>query len=1283
MVKISEIAGTSTFTWSLDNLPLLASGTVAGAVDINFSSSAKLEIWDIFLAGKNHEPIFSAPVDNRFYALAWSKPFEDRPQGLIAGAFENGTIEFWDADILIKSKDLGKASVHKSDKLDGAIKSLQFNPIQNHVLVTGGSKGQILIWDTKTFSEPFAPGQAMTPMDEITCVSWNNSVSHILASTGNGGYTSIWDLKAKKELLHLSYTGPTGRANFSYVTWHPTQSTKLVTASDNDTCPLILTWDLRNSNAPEKILEGHKKGVLSLDWCKQDSNLLLSSGKDNATFLWNPIEGIKLGEYATTANWAFKTSFAPSAPDIFATASFDGKIVIQSLQDTSPPAAVKATSGDDNEFWSELSTADTQQPVFDVQQAPIWLKNPVSVSFGFGSKLVIVASDASGKSTVEIKKFVAKGQDKTEKLFKDLKNDDFTTIIEDKLAGETVNENNKSDWEVLKKLAESGKDAFFKEAAKKEENQIEENSDKDAQDNKEVNGEDDFFDKLGNGDSIKKESVFVPEGNFKIYNNNESEENKKLINLILKNKIEEAVSSCLEQKKLLEALVLALDAPNEIKEQVKSAYFKKNKENNLSRVLYNVSSKNVTDLVAHANVDNWKEIAVGISSFTSDEAEYNSKLSELGDRILQSKGGKRNDAVVCYLAGGALDKIANVWLKELPDYETELLSLETEDVSSPSDARLQALTNFVEKLATYRFITNSTGEFSGPMVEPLSKPILEFVNLVAGTGDFELADKFLQLLPSEFAGTEKERILKAASREVKSAVNIRSTTTRTSTSTATARLHTRVPPSVESRQNYSGAPGSVTPTSGYTPVVPQQQIPQPSQPQQFGYQPPVAGYGAPSYAVPKSNPYARSNPYAPSNNGYNIQSPSLPQANLVGTAPISNASVIPPPPPPKASHKQETDGWNDLPDTFKPKGTAAKRAAVHSASVSPVPLSATSGQVQSVGSSTPFGSVSKRTISTTNIAPPPKSSAGNRVPSKTIVPTVSSSPKPAVSSRYAPPPAAAAETAFGATPGDVLQSPAAIGGSPVVHSSPRVPKNPYAPSGIEQPPQKVSYASPPGPQLTNNGPPTPSGIPPKNPYAPPPSAAVPHAGIAPPPQKFGSVAPPPQPFGSTNAVPLQPAFSGLPPAPRQASTSTTGFPPPPPPAGVATKIEQPPAQVPEVPVKPKHPQGDRSHIPADSLPIFNSLTAVIEAIKPNIPEKYARHGTDMEQRLNILFDHLNNEEISKPVLELLKQVSSSLEAKDFATASAANVEIATSHSEEIGNWHTGLKRLITMAEAMY
>ena len=101
-IKIEEISKTSTFAWNNDPLPLLASGTVAGAVDADFSTSSSLEIWDIFSATNSKDPIFSALVDNRFYAIAWSKPSEGRSKGVLAGAFENGTIELWDVQELIK-----------------------------------------------------------------------------------------------------------------------------------------------------------------------------------------------------------------------------------------------------------------------------------------------------------------------------------------------------------------------------------------------------------------------------------------------------------------------------------------------------------------------------------------------------------------------------------------------------------------------------------------------------------------------------------------------------------------------------------------------------------------------------------------------------------------------------------------------------------------------------------------------------------------------------------------------------------------------------------------------------------------------------------------------------------------------------------------------------------------------------------------------------------------------------------------------------------------------------
>lgn len=48
-----------------------------------------------------------------------------------------------------------------------------------------------------------------------------------------------------------------------------------------------------------QILTGHEKGALSLSWCKQDADLLLSSGKDNRALCWNPQTSEIIGEVRT------------------------------------------------------------------------------------------------------------------------------------------------------------------------------------------------------------------------------------------------------------------------------------------------------------------------------------------------------------------------------------------------------------------------------------------------------------------------------------------------------------------------------------------------------------------------------------------------------------------------------------------------------------------------------------------------------------------------------------------------------------------------------------------------------------------------------------------------------------------------------------------------------------------------------------------------------------------------------------------------------------------------
>lgn len=50
MVRLREIPRTSTFAWSPGSYPsLIATGTVAGAVDADFSNTTQLELWDLDL----------------------------------------------------------------------------------------------------------------------------------------------------------------------------------------------------------------------------------------------------------------------------------------------------------------------------------------------------------------------------------------------------------------------------------------------------------------------------------------------------------------------------------------------------------------------------------------------------------------------------------------------------------------------------------------------------------------------------------------------------------------------------------------------------------------------------------------------------------------------------------------------------------------------------------------------------------------------------------------------------------------------------------------------------------------------------------------------------------------------------------------------------------------------------------------------------------------------------------------------------------------------------------
>ena len=395
---------------------MIATGTMAGALDESFSSDSVLELWDLPLQDAGATPVMqaSATASARFNRVAWGCANASKPRGLVAAGLENGELAIWDVQALLSRAEqplVTQNTIHK-----GPVRGLAFNRLHDKLLASGAVNGEIYVWDMDRPTKPFTPGARSQRIDEITSLGWNTQVSHVLATASSNGYTSVWDLRHKREVVALAYGGGAGtagtgfgpggvsnalasggRRGMSAVAWHPSAATRLATASEDDTSPVIMLWDLRNSRAPEKVLTGHEKGILGLSWCQQDEDLLAACGKDNRTTVWNPQSCEMVAEMPPSANWAFDVQWCPANPNVLATASFDGRITMQSLQSTNTdevPEVPAATNPDDL-----FSTLGEQNAVpsggMSLKHPPKWLRRPASVAFGFGGQLVSVGGSAN------------------------------------------------------------------------------------------------------------------------------------------------------------------------------------------------------------------------------------------------------------------------------------------------------------------------------------------------------------------------------------------------------------------------------------------------------------------------------------------------------------------------------------------------------------------------------------------------------------------------------------------------------------------------------------------------------------------------------------------------------------------------------------------------------------------------------------------------------------------------------------------------------------------------
>ncbi|KAL2982866.1 hypothetical protein AAZX31_12G010300 [Glycine max] len=759
--------------------PYLAAGTMAGAVDLSFSSSANLEIFKLDFQSDDQElPLVAeCPSSDRFNRLSWGKNgsgSEDFALGLVAGGMVDGNIDIWNPLTLIRSESNQSSLVGHLVRHKGPVRGLEFNAIAPNLLASGAEDGEICIWDLVNPSEPthFPPlkSTGSASQGEISFLSWNSKVQHILASTSYNGTTVVWDLKKQKPVISFA---DSVRRRCSVLQWNPDVATQLVVASDEDSSPSLRLWDMRNTISPIKEFVGHTRGVIAMSWCPNDSSYLLTCGKDSRTICWDMISGEIAYELPAGTNWNFDVHWYPRIPGVISASSFDGKIGIYNIK------GCRQNGIGENDFGAV--------PL----RAPKWYKRPTGVSFGFGGKLVSfhprasAAGSPAGASEVYVHNLVTENGlvSRSSEFEAAIQNGErsLLRVLCEKKTEESESEEERETWGFLKVMLEDDGTARTKLLSHLGFNVPSEAKDTVNDDlSQEVNAlglEDTTVDNVGhvatnettifstdNGEdffnnlpSPKADTpVSTSAGNFavvenangseKIQDDVEVEESSdpsfddSVQHALVVGDYKGAVMQCISANKWADALVIAHVGNASLWGSTRDQYLKMVRSPYL-KIVSAMVSNDLLSLVNTRPLKFWKETLALLCSFAQRD-EWTMLCDTLASKLMGA--GNTLAATLCYICAGNIDKTVEIWSRSL--------SNETEGKSY-----VDLLQDLMEKTIVLALATGQK-RFSAS----LCKLVEKYAEILASQGLLTTAMEYLKLLGSEELSPEltilKDRI---------------------------------------------------------------------------------------------------------------------------------------------------------------------------------------------------------------------------------------------------------------------------------------------------------------------------------------------------------------------------------------------------------------------------------------------------------------------------------------------------------------------------------------------
>lgn len=682
--------------------------------------------------------------------------------GIVAGGFVDGTVSLWDPHSIMNRGARSSSPNHASAKplcrwdahRGQPVSCLEFNPQKGSLLGTGGCDGTVQVVNIDRPSSPDVFHNVTTTKhasSEVVCLSWNRKVQHILATASNQGLTVVWDLKNKKEVI--SFKDPSNRSRCSALSWNPDVPTQLLVAYNDDANPCVQLWDMRNCSFPFKEFQQHSRGVTAASYCDHDSNLIISSGRDNRTICWS-IQSDQLEAYSefNLGSPATKIDWSPHLPGFVATSTTTGTVSVHSVLQRQTPAASR--------------------------YAPKWMTVPCGVSFGFGGKVVMFGSKQAANIQIHVvpeEPSVAHEADKFETfLSSDLR--PFCASMHDTAS----DDHEKLTWKLLSVISHSSSDrrgiaAAFGIDVSEVKTAIDKYLGRDTQitaveklsqdlpltqagtaafpDPTSLDPDqlDNLFDQLAKNTETQQLSQPALSGSKRgtprAFAGEEigdltdwSQGPEALIKQsLLVGDFEGAVECCMRCGKFADALLIAASGNPDLWRKTRDEYTRKQKDPFVRQLGY-ILAQDLEKLVSQSDLSEWPETLALLTTYAAND-NYAPLVELLAGRLEKECFDVRS-AVLCYIACGSFDHTIRIWAS----------------MSHAQTSQCQALQGLVEKMSClYAALRPQT---AGPI---FSNKVTQYATLLANSGRTSAAMRFLMLIPDSVeTRILKDRIFNAA-----------------------------------------------------------------------------------------------------------------------------------------------------------------------------------------------------------------------------------------------------------------------------------------------------------------------------------------------------------------------------------------------------------------------------------------------------------------------------------------------------------------------------------------